>query len=95
MGNFNREFPADGAIPAVPEAPRKTVTTELHHHEVGLSSPGGGVSTGMVDLSDQGIRPKNQAVKGQAWGEQPDQLQASPKARSYHPLRQDQQRSAL
>ena len=92
MGNFNREFPADGAIPAVPEAPRKTVTTELHH---GTSSPVGGVSTGVVDLSDQGFRPKNQAVKGQAWGEQPDQLQASPKARSYHPLRQDQQRSAL
>ena len=61
MGNFNKEFPADGTIPAVPEAPRKTVTTELHH---GVLSPGGGVSSGVVDLSDQGFRPKNQAVKG-------------------------------
>ena len=68
MGNFNREVPADGAIPSVPEVPRMTVTTEMHHGKV--RSPGRDLSTGMVDLSDQGAPPKNQAVKGRAWGEQ-------------------------
>ena len=68
MGNFSRDFPADGAIPSVPEAPRKTVTTEMHHGS--MHSPGGGLSSGMVDLSDNG-HPANEAVKGRAWGEQP------------------------